>query len=47
MNATALERMGITNPTHRQEIHRELLKLKFKSDILELRDLESQIPTHK
>jgi hypothetical protein len=43
MNFSALERMGIEIPLHREEIFREILKLKFKSDILELRDLERQV----
>ncbi|CAG7816336.1 unnamed protein product, partial [Allacma fusca] len=40
LNSSALERMGITNFQHREEIWREIIKLKLKSDILELRDLE-------
>lgn len=41
MNVSALERMGIVSE-HCEEIFREILKLKFKSDILELQDLERQ-----
>ncbi|CAL8099456.1 unnamed protein product [Orchesella dallaii] len=47
MNSVALERMGISNAVHRQEIWREIIKLKLKSDVLELRDLESQLASHK
>jgi hypothetical protein len=43
MNSSALERMGISNQAHLQEIWREIIKLKLKSDILELRDIEMQI----
>lgn len=43
MNVSALERMGIKVPEHHEEIYREILKLKFKSDILELQDLERQM----
>ncbi|CAM1331504.1 SAMD12 (predicted) [Pycnogonum litorale] len=40
MNEATLEKIGITNPEHREEICREILKLKLKSDILEMKDLE-------
>jgi len=40
MNSAGLERMGISNTTHLHEIWREIIKLKLKSDILELRDIE-------
>jgi len=43
MNVSALERMGITVPEHNEEIYREILKLKFRSDILELQDLDRQM----
>jgi len=46
MNSGALERMGIFNGSHRNEIWREIIKLKLKSDILEIRDLESQVKLH-
>lgn len=47
INSMALERMGVSNPVHREEIWREIIKLKLKSDVLELRDLENQITSHK
>lgn len=34
MNSAALERMGILDERHRQDIWREIIKLKLKSDIL-------------
>lgn len=43
INDMALQRMGISNPAHREEVWREIIKLKLKSDVMELRDLESQI----
>ncbi len=43
MNGAALQRMGIVDPAHEKEITREIIKLKLKSDILEIRDLESQV----
>jgi len=43
MNVSALERMGISVPEHHEAIYREILKLKFRSDSLELQDLERQI----
>ncbi|XP_021946373.1 protein aveugle [Folsomia candida] len=47
MNSAALERMGILDERHRQDIWREIIKLKLKSDILEIRDLESQVVSAK
>nr|BAN21046.1 conserved hypothetical protein [Riptortus pedestris] len=35
-----LLRLGIDNPQHRQEVWREITKLRLKSDILEIKDLE-------
>lgn len=32
--------MGITNKEHREAIWREILKLRLKTDIVEIRDLE-------
>lgn len=32
--------MGITNKDHREAIWREILKLRLKADIVEIRDLE-------
>jgi len=39
INSAGLERMGISNPAHLHEIWREIIKLKLKSDILELVEL--------
>lgn len=40
INEGTLLRLGIENSNHRQEIWREIMKLKLKTDILEIRDLE-------
>lgn len=40
MNAASLSRMGIADPRHRDDLLRTILKLKLKSDILDLKDLE-------
>lgn len=40
LNDISLEKMGIKDVNHRDELCREILKLKLKSDILEMRDLE-------
>ncbi|UYV72763.1 TIGD6 [Cordylochernes scorpioides] len=40
LNDSTLQRMGITDKDHREELYREILKLKLKSDILEMKDLE-------
>ncbi|XP_077285069.1 sterile alpha motif domain-containing protein aveugle [Arctopsyche grandis] len=40
MNDNTLMRLGITNADHRNAIWREILKLKLKTDIMEIRDLE-------
>lgn len=46
INEFALERMGIENAEHRDQIARIILKLRLKSDIIELKDLERKaIPT--
>ncbi|CAG2100631.1 unnamed protein product [Medioppia subpectinata] len=37
-----LERMGISDATHRDDICRIILKLKLKSDIIEIKDLEKK-----
>lgn len=42
MNENTLERMGILDPSHRDDLYRAILKLKLKSDILELKDLEKK-----
>ncbi|XP_049876454.1 protein aveugle [Pectinophora gossypiella] len=40
INDNTLLRMGITNKDHRDAIWREILKLRLKTDIVEIRDLE-------
>lgn len=40
MNDTTLEKIGISDKNHRDELCREIWKLKLKSDILEMKDLE-------
>lgn len=40
INDNTLLRMGITNQEHREVIWREILKLRLKTDIVEIRDLE-------
>lgn len=40
INDNTLLRMGITNKDHREAIWREILKLRLKTDIVEIRDLE-------
>ncbi|OQR67660.1 protein aveugle-like [Tropilaelaps mercedesae] len=40
INDISLEKMGIRDRNHRSELLREILKLKLKSDILEIKDLE-------
>ncbi|VVC89784.1 protein aveugle [Leptidea sinapis] len=40
LNDNTLLRMGITNKDHREAIWREILKLRLKTDIVEIRDLE-------
>lgn len=40
INETTLLRLGIENAEHRQEIWREIMKLRLKTDIIEIRDLE-------
>ncbi|KAG8187312.1 hypothetical protein JTE90_011682 [Oedothorax gibbosus] len=42
MNDSTLERMGIKEKVHREVICTEILKLKLKSDILELKDLQKK-----
>lgn len=41
-----LLRMGFINAIHRDAIWRQILKLKLKTDIVELKDLESRNMTH-
>lgn len=42
MTDVTLERMGIANVQHRDDLCRIILKLKLKSDILEMKDLEKK-----
>nr|CAG4652356.1 EOG090X0LJK [Triops cancriformis] len=42
MNDLSLERMGIKNYEHREEIWRQITKLRLKTDILEMRDMEKR-----
>jgi len=43
MNDVSLERLGISNPEHREEIWRQITKLRLKSDILEMKDMERRL----
>lgn len=43
MSDVTLQRMGITDANHREDICRIVFKLKLKSDILEMKDLEKKI----
>ncbi|XP_046444542.1 protein aveugle-like [Daphnia pulex] len=40
MNDISLERLGIHNADHREEIWRQITKLRLKADILEMKDME-------
>lgn len=40
INDNSLLRLGITDATHREAIWREILKLRLKTDIMEIRDLQ-------
>nr|CAG4643656.1 EOG090X0LJK [Ilyocryptus agilis] len=40
MNDVSLERLGIHNSDHREEIWRQITKLRLKADILEMKDME-------
>ena len=42
MNEATLARMAVSNPAHRDELCRAILKQKLKSDILDLKDLEKK-----
>ena len=42
LNLSSLERLGVKNEAHRDELYRAILKLKLKSDILDLKDLEKK-----
>lgn len=43
MSDVGLQRMGISNSQHREDLCRIIFKLKLKSDILEMKDLEKKI----
>lgn len=40
INDNSLLRLGITDVAHREAIWREILKLRLKTDIIEIRDLQ-------
>lgn len=40
INDNSLLRLGITDMVHREAIWREILKLRLKTDIMEIRDLQ-------
>ncbi|CAH1987189.1 unnamed protein product [Acanthoscelides obtectus] len=40
MNDNSLLRLGITNDVHREAIWRQILKLRLKTDIMEIRDMQ-------
>ncbi|KAL1497927.1 hypothetical protein ABEB36_008807 [Hypothenemus hampei] len=40
MNDNSLVRLGINDAVHREAIWREILKLRLKTDIIEIRDLQ-------
>ena len=40
MSEGTLIRLGITHPEHREAIWREILKLRLKADIQELKEIE-------
>lgn len=42
LNNESLARMGVSNPNHRDDLCRAILKLKLKSDILDLKDMEKR-----
>jgi protein aveugle len=42
MSENTLQRMGITDAQHCDEICRFIMKLKLKSDILEMKDFEKK-----
>ena len=42
LNSDSLTRMGISNAEHRDDLCRSILKLKLKSDILDLKDMEKK-----
>lgn len=42
INDNTLIRLGISNAEHRNAIWREAMKLRLKTDIMEIRDLETR-----
>ncbi|VEN57061.1 unnamed protein product [Callosobruchus maculatus] len=40
INDNSLLRLGITNDVHREAIWRQILKLRLKTDIMEIRDMQ-------
>ncbi|ERL93024.1 protein aveugle isoform X1 [Dendroctonus ponderosae] len=40
MNDNSLTRLGISDASHREALWREILKLRLKTDIIEIRDLQ-------
>lgn len=42
MNDVNLEKLGVVNPDHRNEVLREILKLKLRGDIVELKEMENK-----
>ncbi|KAB7497462.1 Protein aveugle [Armadillidium nasatum] len=48
MSEEALIRLGINNPNHREAVWREILKLRLKADIQEMKEIEmsTKYPDH-
>uniref|UniRef100_A0A1A9ZFR9 SAM domain-containing protein n=1 Tax=Glossina pallidipes TaxID=7398 RepID=A0A1A9ZFR9_GLOPL len=46
INDSSLQRMGIDNNCHRENIWREIVKQRLKTDIMEIRDMERIICQH-
>lgn len=42
LNLSGLESLGVKDEAHRVELYRAILKLKLKSDILDLKDLDKK-----
>ena len=38
-----LQNMGIADPRHREDIYREIAKLRLKSDLLEIRNVYTNV----
>ena len=43
LNRPQLQNMGIANPQHREDIYREIAKLRLKSDLLEIRNVYTNV----